>query len=71
MNLDPTWKYVVRVIKERKFIKGEEQLILLDKRLCTCKKDLEKTLRNLRKIYPANEFQVKVRINNTWKIMAV
>lgn len=42
MNLDPVWKYVIRVIEEKKIENGEPCLVLRDKRNCTCKRNLKK-----------------------------
>lgn len=35
MNLDPVWKYVIRVIDEIKIENGKSCLVLRDKRNCT------------------------------------
>lgn len=66
MNLDPVWKYVIRVIEEKKIENGEPCLVLRDKRNCTCKKEFEKTLNHLKNIYPGNEFLIKKRENGKW-----
>lgn len=66
MNLDPVWKYVIRVIDEIKIENGEPCLMLRDKKNCTCEKEFEKILNHLKNIYPNNEFLIKKREKGKW-----
>lgn len=66
MNLDSVWKYVIRVIEEKKIENGESYIALKDKRNCTCKKEFEKILNHLKNIYPNNEFLIKKREKGKW-----
>lgn len=68
-NTDPAWKYTIRVIEKTSIINGEERLVLVDKRLCTCQKELNRNLKILKEVYPNNSLQIKERKNNKWQVI--
>ncbi|MGN0944798.1 hypothetical protein [Fusobacterium varium] len=69
INTDPAWKYTIRVIEKTSIINGEECLMLVDKRLCTCKKELDRNLKILKEVYPNHSLQIKERKNNKWQVI--
>ena len=71
INTDPAWKYTIRVIEKTSLINVKECLMLVDKRLCTCKKELDRNLKILKEVYPNNALQIKERRNGKWQIISV